>query len=222
MSDNTINTGMQNLEMLNRLCGKQLSIKFEKDENQYFCFCRGVHPEKYLLTQTPAAVGIEKKMMAGKQAVVRFVESGMVCGFKTRVQQAILKPYRLIFLDYPDSIEMVNLRTSKRVAVSIKAVVNWEKERLDGQIRDLSGGGCFFTMKYWQDPLLKDLNLDSTLSIRFSIPGDESVIELKCRPVRIIREEEDLKMGLSFDDGQQGPTDRVASFVEYIAQLLES
>lgn len=222
MTEDTNNVKKRDTEILSRLCGEQLSIKFGNDENQYFCFCRGVHPDKYLMTQTPAAIGIENNLTPDTQAVVRFVESGMVCGFKTRVQQFITRPYRLIFFDYPDSIEMINLRASRRVAVSLKATIQWEDQTFDGQIRDLSIGGCFFIMKYSQDPPFKDLELNSNLSIRFSIPDEKSPIELKCKPVRVSKDKEDLQMGLSFDDDQQETIGRVATFVGYISQIFET
>ena len=96
MAENPKNVTTCDSGNLSRLCGEQLSIKFGNDENQYFCFCRGVHQGKYLMIQTPVAVGIENGLTPGNQVVIRFVESGMVCGFKTTIQQYITRPYRLL------------------------------------------------------------------------------------------------------------------------------
>lgn len=222
MTDKASGVTKRQAENLNRLCGEQVSMKFRKDENQYFCVCRGVFPDRFIMTQIPASFDIEKRLEHGKKVVIRFVESGAVCGFETSVLQYITSPCRLIFFEYPDSIEIINLRAAKRVAVSLKASIRRGGEDLEGSIRDLSKGGCFFAMTYWQDPSLDDISLDSKLSVRFSLPNEKSPIELKCRPVRVIKNEEDLKLGLSFDNDQQELTNKVANFVDFISQLLES
>ena len=222
MTDNAKNITKRDPGNLSRLCGEQLSIKFGNEENQYFCFCRGVHSGKYFMTQTPVAAGIESSLIPGNQVVVRFVESGMVCGFKTQVQQFITRPYRLIFFNYPDSIETINLRASKRVAVSLKGTITWENQTFDGSIRDLSRGGCFFVLRYWQDPLFNNLDVNSKLTISFSTFDEKPSIELTSKVVRVIKDGDDLKMGLSFDADQQEITDRVATFVDYISQFLEA
>lgn len=221
MTDNKKNITTRDPGNLSRLCGEQLSIKFGNDEDQFFCICRGVHPDRYFMTQAPVANGIENKLIPGTQAVVRFVDSGMVCGFKTNIQQFITRPYRLIFFDYPDSIEMMNLRTSKRVAVSLKGAIQWEGQTFDGSIRDLSCGGCFFVLKFRQDSLFNNLDVGSELTISFSTLDEKPSIELKCKVVRVIKDGDDLKMGLSFDGEHQESLDRVATFVDYISQLLE-
>ena len=222
MTENTKNITTRDPGNLSRLCGEQLSVKFENDENQYFCFCRGVHHDKYLMTQTPVAVGIENSLIPGSQAVIRFVESGMVCGFKTNIQQYITRPYRLLFFDYPDSIETVNLRASKRIAVSLKGTAQWENQTFDGSIRDLSRGGCFFALKYWQDPLFNNLDVGSKLIIRFSISEEKPPIEIGCEVVRMIKDGDDLKMGLSFDADQQKIINEVTAFVDYVSKFLET
>lgn len=209
-------------ENLNGLCGQQVSISLGNEDKQYFCFCWGVCRDRFVMTQIPVDTDIQAKLAAGSPAIIRFVESGMVCGFKTRIHKVLTLPFRLIFFEYPGSIEMANLRNFKRVSVSLQAEIQWNNENYEGTIRDLSEGGCFFEMKYWQDEAFKDLAVGSTFPIKFAIHGDKTPTELPCRAVRVIRDQEELRMGLSFDDSSQEGKKKISGFVSYISNLMNN
>jgi len=208
-------------ENLNKLCGQQVSITFGSEDKQYFCFCWGVCRDRFFMTQIPADSDIQSKLAAGSPAIIRFVESGMVCGFKTRVNKALAHPFRLIFFDYPKSIDAVNLRHSKRVPIFLNATIQWKGENYEGAIRDLSEGGCYFEMTYWQDEAFDDMKVGSTFPIKFTIHGDDAETEIECKAVRVIRDQDDLRMGLSFIGGRKKTTGRIAGFISYISQWLE-
>jgi hypothetical protein len=208
-------------ENLNRLCGQQVSITFGNEEKQYFCFCWGVCRDRFFMTQIPADSDIQGKLAVGAQAIVRFVESGMVCGFKTHVNKALTHPFKLIFFDYPKSIDAVNLRHSKRVPIFLNATIQWKGEDYEGAIRDLSEGGCFFEMNYWQDEAFDDMEVGSTFPIRFTIHGDEAETELEGKAVRVVRDQDDLRLGIAFTAGRQKATSKIANFISYISKLLE-
>ena len=213
---------MRSADNLDRLCGNQVSIAFGKDDKQYFVPCLGVCTGKFFMTQVPIESGVDKKLTPGNAAVIRFVESGMVCGFKVNVQHVIMHPFRLIFFDYPDVLEVINLRASERITLFLKATLQKDGKNFEGAIRDLSNGGCFFVMNYWQDPFWDDLRMDSSLFIKFKMHDDKPPIELKCKPVRISKDKDELSLGLSFDGNSQELLDRVANFITYVSQFLAS
>lgn len=207
---------------LNGLCGQQVSITFGGSEKQYFCFCWGVCRDRFVLTQIPVDADIQGKLVTGTPAVVRFVESGMVCGFKTRIHKALTLPFRLIFFEYPNSIEMVNLRNSKRVPLFLQAEIQWKGAAYEGAIRDLSEGGCFFEMKYWQDEAFRDLEVGTTFPIKFTIHGEKDPTKIECKAVRVTKDQDELRMGLSFNDSRKGAMSKIAGFVQYISKLLNA
>lgn len=207
---------------LNGLCGQQVSITFGDEDKQYFCFCWGVCRDRFVMTQIPVDVDIQGKLAAGTSAVVRFVESGMVCGFKTRIHKVLTLPFRLIFFEYPNSIDMVNLRNSKRVSIFLQAEIQWKGEIYEGAIRDLSEGGCFFVMKYWQDEAFKDFEVGTTFPIRFTIHGEKNPTEIECKAVRVTKDQDELRAGLSFDNKRKSAMEKVAGFVSDISKLLNT
>jgi c-di-GMP-binding flagellar brake protein YcgR len=222
VADGSRNVSTRPADNLHRLCGNQVSITFGKDDKQYFGSCLGVCPGKFFMTQVPTGPDVDKKLLPGNTAVIRFVESGMVCGFKAKIQLVLKHPFRLIFFNHPDVLEAINLRATKRVALFLDATIQKDGEDFEGAIRDLSAGGCLFVMNYWQDPFWDDLGMGTSLSIKFKMRGDKSPIELECKPVRIGKDKDELSMGLSFDGNPQELLDRVTDFITYASQFQES
>jgi hypothetical protein len=210
----------KSVDNLNYLCGQQLSLKFGKDDKQLFCICQGVSSGQFILTQIPVAPDIEQKLTPGNSVVIRFVESGMVCGFKTKIRQAITMPFRLIFFHYPDSLELLNLRASKRVPLNINATIRVNDTSFEGSIRNLSVGGCFFVAEYWKSKSLANLTIESSLFILFTLFNDDTAVTLECRPVKLDSDKDEIRLGIAFGKNQPEPIGKIANFVEYISRLL--
>ena len=222
MGNDSKNVKTRSADNLDRLCGQQVSMTLGHEGRQYFCSCRGVCSDRFVMMQTPADPDIQNRLATGEPAVIRFIESGMVCGFKTRVNKAITFPFRLVFFEYPDCLEVINLRHSKRVSLHLRADIQWNGEQYEGTIKDLSEGGCFFMMKYWEDEAFNDLGMESIFPIKFKTQEDKAPVELKARVVRMNKDKEEFHMGLAFGDGQAEATDRIKIFVSFISQLLEN
>jgi hypothetical protein len=210
----------KSVDNLNYLCGQQVSLKFGKEDKQLFCFCQGVSTGQFILTQIPVAPDIDQKLTPGNSVVIRFIESGMVCGFKTRILQAITMPFRLIFLNYPDSIELLNLRASKRVPLNISAVLRMNDKNYEGTIRNLSVGGCFFVTEYWKSAPLAGITTALSLFIVFTLLNNNTAVSLQCRPAKVDADNNEIRLGIAFENNPPETRNLVADFVEYVGQLL--
>jgi c-di-GMP-binding flagellar brake protein YcgR len=205
---------------LNYLCGQQVSLKFGKDDKQLFCCCQGVSFGQFILTQIPVAPDIEKKLTPGNSVVIRFIESGMVCGFKTKILQAITKPFRLIFFEYPDSLELLNLRAFKRVPLFLNATIQVDDKNFEGSIRNLSEGGCFLVAEYWKSAPLADLTTGSSLTLVFTMLNNDTDVSLQCRPVKVDSDKNEIRLGIAFENNPPETMSQIVNFVEYVGQLL--
>lgn len=210
----------QSVDNLNYLCGQQVSLKFGKDDKQLFCLCQGVSAGQFILTQIPVDPDIEPKLTPGNSVVVRFVESGKVCGFKTRIRQAVTKPFRLLFFDYPESLELLNLRAFKRVPLFVNATLRVNDTHFEGSIRNLSAGGCFFVAEYWKSAPLADLTMSSPLTIFFTLLNNDTEVSLHCRPVKVDADKKEIRLGIAFEDNPPETMRKIVDFVAYISQLL--
>jgi hypothetical protein len=205
---------------LSSLCGQQISLKFGNDERQHFCICVGVSIGQFVVAQIPAVADIEQKLTPGNPTVVRFVESGMVCGFKTKVRQFILIPFRLIFFDYPDSLELINLRSSKRVPLFLNAMVRLNDKDFEGAIKNLSAGGCLFVAEFWQSAPLANLTPGTVLFISFALVNEDITVTLQGRPVKVEADKNEVRIGFAFQNNPPESIQKVSGFVDYVNQLL--
>jgi hypothetical protein len=210
----------KSIDNLNYLCGQQVSLKFGMDDKQLFCICQGVSTGQFIVTQIPVAPGIDQKLTPGNSVVIRFIESGMVCGFKARILQAITMPFRLIFFNYPDSLELLNLRASKRVPLNIDATLRINDKDFEGTIRNLSVGGCFFVAEYWKSTPLASLTTASSLVIIFTLLNNDTAVSLQCRPAKVDADKNEIRLGIAFENNPPETLNRVADFVEYVSRLL--
>ncbi len=215
-------------DKLYRLCGQQVAITFDDDNRQYFCLCLGMLQDRFFLTQIPSDSEIQDELARGKSAVARFVESGMLCSFKTRIRKVLTDPFHLIFFDYPDSLNVTNLRSSKRVAVFLPAVIEWAGEEYGGAIRDLSEGGCLFIMNTCQDEehsgvnkAFKSIETGSTFPIKFQMHGEKEPTELGCKVARLEEDQEELRMGIAFQKSSERITSKIGNYVSHMSKILE-
>jgi hypothetical protein len=208
------------VDNLSYLCGQQVSLKFANDDKQLFCYCQGVSAGLFIMTQIPATPNIEQRLTPGNGTIIRFVESGMVAGFKTKILHVITTPYRLLFFDYPDSLELLNLRASKRVPLFINAIIRMNNKNFEGSIRNLSAGGCFFVAEYWKSAPLATLTIESALFILFTLFNDDTAVALECRPVKVESDKNEIRLGIAFGNNPPETIGKLADFVEHISLLL--
>ena len=205
-------------EKLDRLCGQQVAITFDDDDRQHFCTCFGIWLDRFFLTQTPMDFGTRDMLSPWKSAVVRFVEAGMLCSFKTRIVHT--DPYSLIFFDHPDSITNINSRSSKRVAEFLPAFIQWHGNEYGGAIRDLSKGGCSFIMSNCQDEIFNHPGVGSTFPVKFQMHGEAAQTELNCKVVRVEEDQEELSLGISFQKSGKSILSKIGNYVSYMSEIL--
>ncbi len=82
-------------------------------------------------------------MPIGRAVTIRYVQPhGLICGFECEVAHLMVKPYSLLFLSYPESIEILSLRRHDRVSCYLPATIFLGEEECKGVILNISSGGC--------------------------------------------------------------------------------
>lgn len=163
------------------------------------------HPDVYDHTYT------------GNTVVVRYIKDGNVWGFVTAVQGRIAKPQRLLFLDFPTSVESHNLRQRHRVECSFPASVWLRGELMDTVITDISTGGCRISLT----------GSDHAVDINDEV-GIESAIFLATGPGnlltgcvrRISRSAAGTDIGIRFADVPEHVMEHIDAYVERVSELL--
>ncbi|OPZ60740.1 MAG: Cyclic di-GMP binding protein [Deltaproteobacteria bacterium ADurb.Bin510] len=120
----------------------QLNLKLDEVDERLPALLLGQLPEKYLIVTKPRAVGIDQFIKPGAWLKVVHLFEGNVYGFETTILSHTETPSRLMFLSYPERIELVELRRHTRLNAHIPASLLCGDERHAGILWDLSRGGC--------------------------------------------------------------------------------
>jgi c-di-GMP-binding flagellar brake protein YcgR len=202
---------------LNYLCGKKISIQLEAEAGKIACTCRGVAFEKYLMVQMAVLAHQEGMLDPGAVVIVRYLIDGSVYGFRSRVIQAIIKPFRLVFIEYPSELELYKLRTCERIDLFIKAGLSIHDMTLSGVIVDLSCGGCLMVLEGESVGSGLLVAGQEPTSLTFSI--DSEIITLPCRIVRIMEEAHKQQLGIAFEFEDASDAESIRSYVDQLAEF---
>lgn len=75
-----------------------------------------------------------QSLPAGTLVTVRFIAANKACAFSSRIQKSQQSPYPLLFIDYPESVEAVQIRKTPRVRARILVSLD------EGEPNSLGGG----------------------------------------------------------------------------------
>ncbi len=224
----------------NHLCGQLFSMQFHPKDVRAMALCCGVAPEKCLIIQTPNVYNPRTDHAEGDSVTVRYVDDGIVYGFRSEILSHVLNPVRLLFIELPKNVEEFELRSTKRVDTVIKTVLAKGDFKLDGIILNLSTGGCKIAIPREYDPVTGDemilweeiaLTRGDGVSLSFSVTRgiktddvDSTVLleDVRCWIRRVESDERNFRMNLEFDKEQVDVVAHIDGYVESILRVLPS
>lgn len=122
--------------------GDKVLLTLEGSKDRIRAEIVGRIEKEFLIAHLAPSPGIREKFYQGAPLLVRFLDEGMIIGFKSCVINFILRPRPLLILEYPMMIDKVSLRNDERFECSIPCVMQTKFERVEAVIIDLSRGGC--------------------------------------------------------------------------------
>ena len=218
----------------NHLCGQVLSVQFHPSGKRSLSCCFGFVPEKCLILQTPAAYNPRTDHREGDDVTVRYMDDGIVYGFRSEILSYVYAPVRLLFLSLPDDVEAMELRASRRVDTMIKAVLSKGSFHLSGVILNLSGGGCLLSLPREFDAVTGEEEIlwdavalaeKDRVALSFSIDsvgggGPRKLKEVGGEVCRVEWEEGHVRLNLKFDGAQTEAIGQVEDYVTSVLRLL--
>ncbi len=135
----------------------------------------GVDDDKYLIVKMPplhTMENVSNLLVKGNEITVKYMCKGTMFGFQSPIIDLIHKPFKLVFIKYPDKIDSYDVRGNKRVECFLPATVKIAKQILEGSITDISRVGCLFTIDtHEHEDLINLLELNNKIRIGFYLPG---------------------------------------------------
>ncbi|WP_372761331.1 flagellar brake domain-containing protein [Pseudoalteromonas sp.] len=135
--------GMVDLEILTPTSSKRVKTEFI-----------GLLDNRFIILNFPNAKRLpiaNDYLRDGVMVVVRALiegSGGQVIAFRQQIMSVASHPARLIFIDFPDEVQLFDLRSQARIPTLLAAKLKLSDDRvLDGIIKDISLTGVMFDVK---------------------------------------------------------------------------
>lgn len=180
----------------------------------------GLEAGKYIIVRSPNTSSFNRRMRVGMKMKVTYLYDGNAFGFQSTVLSHIQTPGNLIFLQYPDRVERIELRREHRLTCYLPAMVMAEGLECKGFITNISPGGCQFSGRTDD---LKDFVLSegSELQIDFQfigLRGDQSLHGI----VRNLQQNPEITgLGLQFKDIDPAVEEKIRDYVREVLKFTD-
>jgi c-di-GMP-binding flagellar brake protein YcgR len=174
----------------------------------------GQEPQKYLMIRVPMLTGIIYKLYEGNRVTVRYMYAGCVYGFLSTILHFITKPSSLLFLAYPKTIEILELRRSRRVDCFFPATAKIQEKECTGTIVDISAGGCKFSIDTSSGVKAPLIEVEENISLSFLLIGSSQPETVLGKVRSISRDQGKVVVGIQFDALSTETKKRIEALIE--------
>ncbi|BFR49523.1 flagellar brake protein [Nitratidesulfovibrio sp. HK-II] len=181
----------------------------------------GLQHFEYLILKMPLVPGIRARLLNGEMVTLRYISGGTIFGFKSQVLNHIVKPGFLLFVEYPDAMEQVDLRQHRRVNCLLPAALHGRHGVYKCILLDLSEGGCKVSLELQRDDPFRDTAVDDMLVLQCGFFGGEGQIQtaLSCLVKSISMDGGRVQLGLKFNDLSTETQLELSTYLDSVACL---
>jgi hypothetical protein len=175
----------------------------------------GLERGRFLLLHLPRIQGITEQLYPDRKITARYIHEGNLYGFQSRVAASYVAPFRVLYLQYPKTIERLNLRHAQRVDCYIPAALELDHgvvPSYPAMVVNLSSGGCRLAMDS-REQKLPGLEVDSMAHLRFKVVGTDVEVRALVRIKSLDTDGARMFLGLIFSDM---PLDWRAAIQDYV------
>lgn len=183
--------------------GSRIMLKFPEQEQSIKTQVLGFSRDEFILVRFPYIPGILSKIQIGQDLVARYLYEGTVFGFKAYILNYVKKPVPLLFLDFPVSVEVLDLRQNKRIQCHMPTQVYLKDGEFEAMIVDLSKGGCKVFMQGVKKQLIDEIQIDEFLTLKFYTYPAVQEVQLMGYVKNKTVDKNNITLGVRFDsDGE--------------------
>ncbi|WP_319778808.1 PilZ domain-containing protein [Maridesulfovibrio sp.] len=167
----------------------------------------------------PQIVKYKRQFMVENQLAIRVGNAGCyLCGFRTTISHMIEDPYPLLFLNFPDKYEQVNLRRSNRFDCFLPSTLYIEGNELSGAVVNISQGGAKVIVDMEQSDTLPKLTKDMEIFLRFDAP-DVGEVYARCIVKKTMGNFRKAGLGICFEEVIGDGTNIVKNYISKLKQF---
>lgn len=181
----------------------------------------GMERGRYLILRIPRIPGVTEHLYPEKAVTLRFVSEGHIFGFSSEVVWVMNAPFKLLFLRYPDEVEILNLRGCQRVDCFLPTALKFREDWLQGVILNISCGGCQAVVEERVGQPLPQVGVDDEVMLEFRLAGSDQNIMVGGLTKSVNLSEHRLFLGLKFDSDMPAYTSGlIERYVDSVADYL--
>lgn len=204
---------------LNIELGCQLFIQSRFIDERISTSLVGIVHQSGLIIKTPSVLNVDEVLPIGNEVVLRYVYLGEVFGFKSKIINSTISPFRLTFLTYPDNIEKLCLRKNRRIICNFPAILHLDEFQVKGVVVDMSILGALFISKKDCGENHGNLKMESDIKLHIPLFGEQQISGFHGRIKNIRHDINGVGVGIQFIHIDPD----VSSTIEnYIHQVFEN
>ncbi|BBD06733.1 flagellar brake protein [Desulfovibrio ferrophilus] len=180
---------------------------------------------QFIIVRIPRIPGLNDYLYVEKKITVRYVHEGNVYGFESEVVWNQQAPFRLLFLRYPTTVEILNLRKCQRVDCYLPVTIGMEEggqfTEYQGMMLNLSCGGCQLVLDSKQGSM-PPVSVDALVSVAFRMFGTNKDVRLEGKAKNINVNKNRMYMGVMYSELPSDVSEGIDNYVSNVAEYLES
>jgi len=168
VSDDTKVTRIPGVQ-LNVKPGKEVVLRLPGNGQSYRGKVVGMDPYDFVIVKVRLPSNVRQDLSLGGYVVVKYMQQGTVYGFRALVQNAISSPAPLLFFQYPDVIEKLDLRKTERTQCNIDGMLHTTDDEVECLVVNVSETGCKISARAGTRDMLKDTKVDDALIVAMNL-----------------------------------------------------
>ena len=185
--------------------GTIFKIKFEGSSTQFTSELAGKEDDNYLMVKWPVSYTMANDsdlIYKDNATSVKYLHKGVEFGFQSRILEIISDPAKLIFIEYPKTVDVCVLREDRRIDCFLPASLRIaDNIIMDVNITNISRSGCQVVAE--TSEIEKNMGLIETengIGLSFQLPGIEEEITMAVKQRSIDKGENDASIGIEFNN----------------------
>jgi c-di-GMP-binding flagellar brake protein YcgR len=182
--------------------GITFRLQIEGTRRRLSCELIGIDDGKFLIVKMPplhTMENVSNLLTKGTEIAIKYMYKGTMFGFQSRIVELIHNPFKLVFIEYPEEIESLDVRGNERVVCFLPANLRIAESIIEGSITDISRAGCLFVI---EPPGHVDhinlLELNNGIKIGFYLPGIEGELSIDSKQRSVKKDDDGTNIGIEF------------------------
>jgi len=186
-----------------RLClemGARLSMKAKACHVPLAGDLIGMDPDRYLIVAAPHAAPECVEQLLGGPVTVSCFSKDAALSFESTVLTMISEPARLLFLEYPHTLQLHDRRSQKRMSCSVPARMESKAAIRQGTVVNINKRGCRCIIEHAENAE-SYAGLHEAVALKLAVTNLDHEIALSGRVSNISQYGQSTTLGILFQEG---------------------